>query len=101
MQTMMDLELPVLPGMALATLLAFVVRGLTGFGSSMIGIGAASMPWPSALPEILIGMRIAIGFGWTRLVAASTGLGQAVLNARNFLRTDIVVMGNIVMGVVA
>ena len=55
---------------------------------------------------ILIGTRIAIGFGWTRLVAAgmvaaSTGLGQAVLDARNFLRTDIVVMGNIVMGVVA
>lgn len=48
MQTMMDLELPVLSGMALATLLAFVVRGLTGFGSSMIGIGAASMPWPPA-----------------------------------------------------
>ncbi len=61
---------------------------------------------PSALPEILIGMRIAIGFGWTTLVAAemvaaSTGLGQMVLNASNFLRTDIVIMGIIVIGVVA
>ena len=61
---------------------------------------------PSALPEILIGMRIAIGFGWTTLVAAemvaaSVGLGQMVLNASNFLRTDIVVMGIIVIGVVA
>jgi taurine transport system permease protein len=26
--------------------------------------------WPAALPEILVGMRIAIGFGWTTLVAA-------------------------------
>ncbi|MBN8478633.1 MAG: ABC transporter permease subunit [Burkholderiales bacterium] len=61
---------------------------------------------PSAMPEILVGMRIAIGFGWTTLVAAEmvaahVGLGQMVLNASNFLRTDIVVMGIIVIGVVA
>lgn len=61
---------------------------------------------PSSLPEILVGMRIAIGFGWTTLVAAemvaaNVGLGQMVLNASNFLRTDIVIMGIIVIGVVA
>jgi taurine transport system permease protein len=61
---------------------------------------------PAAMPEILTAMRIAIGFGWTTLVAAemvaaNTGLGQMVLNASNFLRTDIVIMGIIVIGVVA
>jgi len=61
---------------------------------------------PAALPDILVGMRIAIGFGWTTLeaaemVAASVGLGQMVLNASNFLRTDIVVMGILVIGAVA
>ena len=61
---------------------------------------------PAALPEILVGMRIAIGFGWTTLVAAemvaaSLGLGQMVLNASNFLRTDIVVMGIFVIAAVA
>ncbi len=61
---------------------------------------------PSALPEILVGMRIAIGFGWTTLVAAemvaaNVGLGQMVLNASNFLRTDIVIMGIFVIGIVA
>ncbi|WP_280152051.1 ABC transporter permease subunit [Piscinibacter sp. XHJ-5] len=61
---------------------------------------------PAALPDILVGMRIAIGFGWTTLVAAemvaaSLGLGQMVLNASNFLRTDIVVMGILVIGTVA
>jgi taurine transport system permease protein len=61
---------------------------------------------PAALPEILMGMRIAIGFGWTTLVAAemvaaNVGLGQMVLNASNFLRTDIVVMGILVIGAVA
>jgi len=61
---------------------------------------------PSALPDILVGMRIAIGFGWTTLVAAemiaaTAGLGQMVLNASNFLRTDVVIMGIIVIGVFA
>ena len=61
---------------------------------------------PAAMPEILTAMRIAIGFGWTTLVAAemvaaNTGLGQMVLNASNFLRTDIVIMGIVVIGVVA
>ena len=61
---------------------------------------------PGAMPEILTSMRIAIGFGWTTLVAAEmvaaqAGLGQMVLNASNFLRTDIVVMGIVVIGVIA
>ncbi|KAF1018915.1 MAG: putative aliphatic sulfonates transport permease protein SsuC [Paracidovorax wautersii] len=61
---------------------------------------------PAALPDILVGLRIAIGFGWTTLVAAemvaaTVGLGQMVLNASNFLRTDVVVMGIIVIGGVA
>jgi taurine transport system permease protein len=61
---------------------------------------------PSAMPDVLVGMRIAIGFGWTTLVAAemvaaNVGLGQMVLNASNFLRTDIVIMGIVVIGAVA
>ena len=61
---------------------------------------------PGAMPEILTAMRIAIGFGWTTLVAAEmvaarSGLGQMVLNASNFLRTDIVIMGIVVIGAVA
>jgi taurine transport system permease protein len=61
---------------------------------------------PGALPEILTAMRISIGFGWTTLVAAEMvaathGLGQMVLNASNFLRTDIVIMGIVVIGIVA
>src|SRR5687768_3117189 len=45
---------------------------------------------PAALPEILTGMRIGIGFGWTTLVAAemvaaTAGLGFMVLNAAEFL----------------
>lgn len=61
---------------------------------------------PAALPEILVGLRIGMGVGWTTLVAAemvaaSTGVGQMVLNASNFLRTDIVMMGIFVIGFLA
>jgi taurine transport system permease protein len=61
---------------------------------------------PAALPDILVGLRIAIGFGWTTLVAAemvaaTVGLGQMVLNASNFLRTDVVVMGIMLIGAIA
>lgn len=60
----------------------------------------------SALPEIFTGMRIGIGVGWTTLVAgemvASTrGLGFMVLNAAEFLASDIVIMGIIVIGLFA
>jgi len=58
---------------------------------------------PAAMPDILVGLRIGMGVGWTTLVAAemvaaSTGVGQMVLNASNFLRTDIVLMGIFVIG---
>lgn len=61
---------------------------------------------PAALPEIMVGLRIAVGFGWTTLVAAemvaaTVGVGQMVLNASNFLRTDLVVAGILVIGLVA
>ena len=59
-----------------------------------------------ALPEILTGMRVAIAFGWTTLVAAEmvaakAGIGVMVLNASRFLATDIVFLGIIVIGAVA
>lgn len=59
-----------------------------------------------SMPEIITGLRISIGFGWTTLVAAemvaaNTGLGQMVLKASNYLRTDVVIMGIIIIGLLA
>lgn len=59
-----------------------------------------------AMPEILTGMRIGIGFGWTTLVAAemvaaSVGIGHMVLSAAQFLNTDVVLVGVLVIGVIA
>ena len=60
----------------------------------------------SALPEVLTGLRIGIGFGWTTLVAAEIaaaekGLGHMILDASEFLASDIVVMGIILIGLIA
>lgn len=60
----------------------------------------------NALPEILTGLRIGVGFGWTTLVAAEmvaaqAGLGFMVLNAAEFLVTDVVIMGIVVIGIIA
>ncbi|MCA0274520.1 MAG: ABC transporter permease subunit [Proteobacteria bacterium] len=60
----------------------------------------------AALPEIFTGMRIGIGVGWTTLVAAEMvaahrGLGFMVLNAAEYLASDTVIMGIIVIGVFA
>ena len=62
--------------------------------------------FPGALPEILTGLRVGIGFGWTTLVAAemvaaTAGLGFMVLNAKDFLATDVVLTGIIVIGAIA
>ncbi|MBB3018741.1 taurine transport system permease protein [Microvirga lupini] len=61
---------------------------------------------PAALPETLVGLRIGMGVGWTTLVAAemiaaNAGIGQMVLNASNFLRTDVVMMGILLIGIFA
>ena len=61
---------------------------------------------PAALPEILTGMRIGIGFGWTTLVAAemvaaTAGLGYMVLSASEFLVTEVVILGILIIGAIA
>lgn len=61
---------------------------------------------PSALPDILTGLRIGLGVGWStlvasELVAATRGLGFMVQSAGQFLATDVVVAGILVIAVVA
>jgi len=61
---------------------------------------------PGALPAILTGTRIALGAGWStlvaaELVAASRGLGFMIQSAAQFLVTDIVIGGIIVIAAIA
>jgi taurine transport system permease protein len=61
---------------------------------------------PSTLPSTLTGIRIALGAGWStlvaaELVAASRGLGFMIQSAAQFLVTDIVLMGILLIAAVA
>lgn len=61
---------------------------------------------PAALPQILTGIRIGLGVGWStlvaaELVAADRGIGFMVQSAAQFLITDTVILGIIVIALVA
>lgn len=53
---------------------------------------------PGALPSILVGVRFSLGLVWVLLIVAETisaqsGIGYMTMNAREFLQTDIVLVG--------
>ena len=58
---------------------------------------------PSAVPSILTGLRLGLGYSWrslvaAELVAASSGLGYMILDAEQLSRSDVVLMGIFVIG---
>ncbi|MFG6082718.1 MULTISPECIES: ABC transporter permease subunit [Paracoccus] len=77
------------------------IRAARAFGASRWQVVAEVM-LPAALPSILTGMRIALGAGWTtlvaaELVAATRGLGYMIQFAAQFLVTDMVIAGILVI----
>jgi taurine transport system permease protein len=61
---------------------------------------------PSALPDILTSVRIGLGVGWSTLVAseliaATSGLGFMVQSAAQFLVTDVVILGILIIALIA
>ncbi|WP_343549636.1 aliphatic sulfonate ABC transporter permease SsuC [Ralstonia sp.] len=53
---------------------------------------------PGALPQILVGVRFSLGLMWVTLIVAETvsaqaGIGYMTMNAREFLQTDVVLLG--------
>lgn len=60
---------------------------------------------PSSLPSIVVGLRIGLGYSWralvgAELIASSAGLGYLIVDAENLARTDIVLAGILVIGVI-
>lgn len=58
---------------------------------------------PGALPDLLLGVRYAFGIAWLMLVVAEqvnaeSGIGHMMMDAEDFLRTDIILVGLIVYG---
>ncbi|GHF52992.1 sulfonate transport system permease protein [Amycolatopsis bartoniae] len=59
---------------------------------------------PSAVPQALVGLRQSLGVAWLALIVGETvnadaGLGYLITNARDFLRTDVIVVGLVVYAV--
>jgi sulfonate transport system permease protein len=53
---------------------------------------------PGAMPSVLLGVRYALGIMWLTLIvaetiSASSGIGYMTMNAREFLQTDVVLLG--------
>ena len=92
-----------------------IVKGFTGCDPKLLEV-AQSFSYskgraflrvilPSAMSDILVGMRTSLGYSWraiigAEMVAASSGLGHMILFAQQMSRTDKVIVGILVIGVV-
>jgi len=59
---------------------------------------------PSALPSIILGMRLGLGYSWrsligAELIAASSGIGYMIIDAEQISRPDIIFVGIITIGI--
>lgn len=92
-----------------------IVKGFTGCDKRLLEVGQVfgytafrkftHIVLPSAMADILVGMRIGMGYSWraiigAEMVAASTGLGHQILFAQQMSRTDKVIVGILTIGIV-
>lgn len=92
-----------------------IVKGFTGCDKRLLEVGDAfgyttsqkfiHIVLPYAMADILVGMRIGMGYSWraiigAEMVAASTGLGHQILFAQQMSRTDKVIVGILAIGIV-
>lgn len=59
---------------------------------------------PNAIPDILLGIKLAIGYSWraiigAEMIAASSGLGYLILDGQILSRIDIVIIGILSIGI--
>jgi NitT/TauT family transport system permease protein/taurine transport system permease protein len=76
------------------------VRSHGGRGLSLL----TNLILPGALVQILLGMRTSLAYGWRALVASemiagSNGLGYMTMEAVQWQRTEVIILGMIVIGV--
>ena len=92
-----------------------IVKGFTGCDNHLLEVGEVfgytslekfkHIVLPQAMGDILVGMRIGLGYSWraiigAEMVAASTGLGHMILFSQQMARTDKVIVGILVIGFV-
>ena len=110
-------ELPKLLIVVMATFFPIFFNTLHGIGScdsKLVEVGKSFgmdrrkilryVVLPSALPSVLIGMRLGLGYSWraligAELIAASSGIGYMILDAEQMSRPDIVLVGIFCIGI--
>jgi taurine transport system permease protein len=105
------LFLAAFPPIALATM-AGVQRVRVDFVEAAESLGASRLQVvrhvvvPSVVPDVLVGVRLALGFAWTTIVAAETtngipGIGGLAWATKKQNRSDIAIMAVLVTGITA
>lgn len=92
-----------------------ITKGLRSCGEDLLDVGTslhfsrartfALIQLPHALPDVLVGMRISLGYAWRALVgaemfAAASGLGYLIVDAGQMSRADKVIVGVLAIGLV-
>ena len=80
----------------------YLVRAGLSLGASRREV-FTTVVLPAALPSIFTGVRIGLGIGWMalvagELVAAPSGLGYMINNARTLFRSDYILLGMVLIG---
>jgi taurine transport system permease protein len=78
------------------------VMALRSLGASRLRL-VTDVYLPGALPSIVVGVRLGMGYGWRALIAAEMlvrkgGLGDLIFGARTFAQVDRIIVGMIVIG---
>ncbi|MFC3834299.1 ABC transporter permease subunit [Deinococcus rufus] len=77
--------------------------------AGVYGLGRAEtfrrVTLPGALPSVLVGVRYALGISWLALVVsesfgASSGIGFLAMDAREFFRTDVIVLAIVIYALI-
>lgn len=60
---------------------------------------------PGALPSIMTGLRVGLGVAWVcvvaaELIAAESGVGYMIMDARNLAQTDTMIVGMLTIGII-
>jgi NitT/TauT family transport system permease protein len=90
---------------AVAAVPSVHIRAARNFGLSSREL-LSRVIFPSVLPQLIVGMRLALGVAWLVVVAAemiavNSGLGFLIVDARNAgNRYDLVVAGMVLIGVI-
>ena len=84
---------------------AIYMQAGRNFGLSTAGV-LRKVVFPAALPQVLVGLRLALGIAWLVVVAAEmiavdSGLGYLIIDSRNAgKRYDLVVAGMLLIGII-